>query len=123
MRVMKEEQLPLEHQDNKNEHKSQENQFHRRLAEDKVNSIRTSVNAYQVSLIDLTSENTKKTTRRLTTTVILPEIKHSAIDDKNSKLNVKTRSDSMDKCPLCFMIFPQRMKHADREQHVNEHYT
>ncbi|CAF1397889.1 unnamed protein product, partial [Rotaria sordida] len=99
MRIMREEQLTLEQQHDKNVHKTRENKSHRRSTEDKANSIYTSESTYQISLRELTSENTKQTNRRSTMTVTLPEIKHSTTVNKSSKLNVHSQGDSIDKCP------------------------
>jgi hypothetical protein len=40
------------------------------------------------------------------------------LENKVSKYN-----DTTEKCPICFMIFPQSMITRDRNLHVNEHYN
>ncbi|CAF1555772.1 unnamed protein product [Adineta steineri] len=70
------------------------------------------------SLQKPTSANAKQASRRSSTTQTSP--KH---DTHNSQPNTATRDDMEDKCPLCFMIFPQNMSKQDRQLHVNEHYT
>jgi hypothetical protein len=35
---------------------------------------------------------------------------------------VSKRGDMAEKCPICFMIFPQSMSAHNRNIHVNEHY-
>jgi uncharacterized C2H2 Zn-finger protein len=50
------------------------------------------------------------------------EHNYSTIDDDISRSEVENRDDMMDKCPVCFMIFPKSMEKQDRAQHVNEHY-
>ncbi len=32
-------------------------------------------------------------------------------------------NDSINKCPICFMIFPLSMTQDERSQHANEHYA
>ncbi|CAF1334748.1 unnamed protein product [Adineta steineri] len=70
------------------------------------------------SLQKPTSANAKQTSRRSSTTQTSP--KH---EPHNSQPNTTIRDDMEDKCPLCFMIFPQNMTKQDRQLHVNEHYT
>ena len=37
--------------------------------------------------------------------------------------DAESANDATEKCPVCFMLFPQTMKKQEREQHVNEHYA
>ena len=41
--------------------------------------------------------------------------------DKTEK-NLVDQDGVMDRCPLCFMIFPFSMSVSNRNQHINEHY-
>ena len=36
--------------------------------------------------------------------------------------DTQIRNETTEKCPICFMIFPQSMNKQDRERHANEHY-
>jgi hypothetical protein len=47
----------------------------------------------------------------------------STNNNNNSKANTANGDDSIDKCPVCFMIFPSHMTKYDRQQHVYEHMT
>jgi hypothetical protein len=38
-------------------------------------------------------------------------------------MTISRRDDLADKCPICYMIFPQTMTVHDRNLHVNEHYN
>lgn len=43
---------------------------------------------------------------------------------ENDSLDFNSNSESViEKCPLCYMIFPLKMIEQERIQHVNEHYT
>ncbi|CAF2579673.1 unnamed protein product [Rotaria sp. Silwood2] len=44
-------------------------------------------------------------------------------NSNNSKDNNLNENDAINKCPICLMIFPLKMKHDDRSQHINEHCT
>ncbi|CAF3442374.1 unnamed protein product [Rotaria socialis] len=51
-------------------------------------------------------------------------IDSQAINDSNkSTENILNNDDSINKCPICCMIFPIKMKHDDRSRHINEHCT
>lgn len=54
--------------------------------------------------------------------VALPVIK-STTRDNDFNTDTKIRRNTMDKCPLCFMIFTPRMEYMDRERHVDEHFA
>jgi len=42
----------------------------------------------------------------------------------NYQKSFDVRDDNLiEKCPICFMIFPSTMKAPDRSQHIKEHYT
>jgi hypothetical protein len=42
-------------------------------------------------------------------------------DNKNPKTDFNEDDNSIDKCPICFMIFPSNMTQIGRSMHVNEH--
>ncbi|CAF1544828.1 unnamed protein product [Rotaria magnacalcarata] len=42
---------------------------------------------------------------------------------RNSTENILNNDDSIKTCPICFMIFPIKMKHDYRSRHINEHCT
>ncbi|CAF0984202.1 unnamed protein product [Rotaria sordida] len=42
-------------------------------------------------------------------------------NSNNSKGRDLNDKDEINKCPICLMIFPLKMTHDDRSQHVNEH--
>ncbi|CAF2148567.1 unnamed protein product [Rotaria magnacalcarata] len=119
------EQLVAEQQDNENVRKSRRSQSQRRIVtDDRMNDIHNSrKDTPQNSLTELSYLSFKHPRLIPSTHVTLPEIKHATTDIKSSNSHTVHRDDVMDRCPLCFMIFPQRMKHQDREEHVNAHYV
>ena len=42
---------------------------------------------------------------------------------RSSKPDISDSQDSVEKCPLCCMIFPTAMALNDRARHINEHYA
>ena len=47
----------------------------------------------------------------------------SIIDDDISENNFSKNDDLIEKCPICFMIFPSNMITYNRHLHVNDHYN
>jgi len=45
----------------------------------------------------------------------------STSNNNNSEHYPTIDDDSINKCPICFMIFPLTMTHNDRYRHVDEH--
>ncbi len=43
-------------------------------------------------------------------------------ENKKLKPDVNNADNSIDKCPVCFMIFPSYMTSLSRTLHVDEHY-
>jgi hypothetical protein len=52
----------------------------------------------------------------------LVELDSSRAGNDISNSDVKGGDETIDKCPVCFMIFPKNMGKQDREKHANEHY-
>ncbi|UJR21011.1 hypothetical protein I4U23_024111 [Adineta vaga] len=75
------------------------------------------VNGNSVSTID------KPSGRRSSTTQTSPESDRSTRIDNNTKSNSNYDNDMLDRCPICYMIFPTNMNRNDRDQHANEHYA
>ncbi len=48
--------------------------------------------------------------------------KQFIITDHEFNTSITTHGNLLEKCPTCFMIFPQYMTAGDRNVHVNEHF-
>ncbi|CAF4279201.1 unnamed protein product [Adineta steineri] len=64
------------------------------------------------------SANSNRMNQQIVTTT--SSMNHSPCGTRNDTQNF--RNDMIEKCPVCFMIFPSAMKTYERSQHVNQHF-
>ncbi|CAF0969943.1 unnamed protein product [Rotaria sordida] len=79
--------------------------------------------AYRNSYSTTTFANTQQTDTNPSTMNLVNVYKCPTSNDNGQNFVDARDYDLLEKCPTCFMIFPQSMAAYDRSRHVQEHYT